>query len=113
MRIDLMLEAELIGIGALVTAAILDRVDMWVCNIDAALLVQGNDLVEAIGVPEAHDRQPAAGDAAAKADELQVLKHLVRKQLAHFGDLLKEPIMRIKALQVSYGSVGLQNLKRG
>src|SRR5580692_623797 len=50
MWVNLVLEAELISIRSLVTAAILDRVDMRVCDIDATLLVQRNDLVEAVGI---------------------------------------------------------------
>ena len=83
MWVDLVLEAELISIRPLVTAAILDRVDVRVGNIDPTLFVQRNDLVEAIGARKAHDRQSAAGHAAAETDELEMLQHLFRPETTH------------------------------
>src|SRR3954453_20517566 len=50
MRIDFMLEAELIRIRALVAAAVLDGEDVRIGDEDPALLVQTYDLVEAIRI---------------------------------------------------------------
>ena len=106
-----MLEAELIGIDALVTAAILDRKDMRIGDIDPALFVQPDDLVQTFGISIANDRQSAAGDAAVETDEFEMLQHFVRKQLPHLGDLFHQPFMRIKALQIGDGAIGFQNLQ--
>ena len=46
--IDLVLEAELVDIDALVAAAILDGEDVGIGDIDPVLLVQPDDLVQSI-----------------------------------------------------------------
>src|SRR6266705_4123672 len=71
-RIDLMLESQLIRVDALVAAAILDRKDVRVGDIDLALLVKPDDLVQSVRIFVAHHRQSAASDAAVEADEFEM-----------------------------------------
>src|ERR1700692_2011574 len=84
--IDIMLETELIGIDALVTAAVLDGKDVRVGDIDAALLMHPHNFIQSIRIRIMYHRQSAAGDATVEADEFEMLQYLVRKQLPHLGD---------------------------
>ncbi len=70
-----MFEAQLIGVDSLVTAAILDRKDVRVSDINSMLLMQLDDPVQSIRIRVTHHWQSAAGNAAVEADELEMLQH--------------------------------------
>ncbi len=111
-RVHFALEAQLVGIDALIAAAVFERDDVRVGDHDAASFVAGHDLVEAFGRAVTHDRNAACGHKTVDADEFEMLPNLVAELGADLGHSVNQTIMRIEALQISDAAVRLEHLQR-
>lgn len=99
-RIDAALEGELVGIGALVPRAVLEREDVRVGDHDPPRLVHRDDLVQPLGRRIADQRQPAGRDASTETNEFEMRDEFLGEQRANFRDRRLESVGRVQRLQV-------------
>ena len=78
----------MVGVDALVAAALLQRINVRVGDEDAVLFVQRDDLVQPLRRRIADDRQRRARNATGEADELQMRQHLAGEHVVHLAHAL-------------------------